>query len=144
MTQLFVGFWWIKLLGNHLFLSWTIYESIKCYLNEISYLDKSGKKNSVSAWHVKILNVRSHWFKMPGSLPHIFFRIPYQVVKEIQKLFLMETKMKKIIFACHALTHGTHLSWFPHIVLYIERLYQFCFFFTHNFIPPFEMGTLKE
>ena len=97
MTQLFVGFWWIKLLGNHLFLSWTIYESIKCYLNEISYLNKSVKKN-VSAWHIKISNVRSYWFKMPGSLPHIFFRIPYQLVKDMQKLFWIEMKKWKIIF----------------------------------------------
>ena len=46
-------------------------------------------------------------------MPHIFFRIPYQVVLDIQKLFWIGTKMKKMIFACHALTHGTHLSWFP-------------------------------
>ena len=95
VTQLFVVFWWIKWLGNHLFLLWKIHESIKCYLNEISYLNKSVKKKNVSVWHVKIINVRSHWFKSRGSLPHIFFRIPYQVVKDIQKLFWMETKMKK-------------------------------------------------
>ena len=112
ITQLFVVSWWIKWLGNHLFLLWKIHESIKCYLNEISCLKKSVKKN-VSAWHFKILHVWSHWFKTPGSLPHIFFRIPYQVVLDIQKLFWIGTKMKKIIFACHALTHGTHLSWFP-------------------------------
>ena len=113
VKQLFVGFWWIRWLENHLFLLWTIHESIKYYLNEILCLNKSVKKKNVSAWHVKILHVWSHWFKTPGSLPHIFFRIPYQVVLDIQKLFWIGTKMKKIIFACHALTHGTHLSWFP-------------------------------
>ena len=76
---IFVIFWWIKWPRNHLFLLWTILESMEKYLKEISYWNKSVKKR-VSVWHVKNLHVLSLWFKMPGRLPHISFRMSYQVV----------------------------------------------------------------
>ena len=76
VTQLFVGFWWIRWLENHLFLLWTIHESIEYHLNEILCLNKSVKKKTLVRDMSKFYMYGHIDLKRLGACPIYFLESP--------------------------------------------------------------------
>ena len=71
------------------------------------------KKKKVSVWHTMKWTSRLWLPKNSGSLHIMIFRYCGNISVSMQRYFLKVKGVKKFMFRCHTLTHGTDLRRLP-------------------------------
>ena len=74
------------------------------------------KKKKVSVWHTMKWTSRLWLPKNSGSLHIMIFRYCGNISVSMQRYFLKVKGVKKFMFRCHTLTHGTDLRRLPLIL----------------------------
>ena len=74
------------------------------------------KKKKVSVWHTMKLTSRLWLPKNSGSLHIMIFRYCGNISVSMQRYFLKVKGVKKFMFRCHTLTHGTDLRRLPQLI----------------------------
>ena len=78
------------------------------------------KKKKVSVWHTMKWTSRLWLPKNSGSLHIMIFRYCGNISVSMQRYFLKVKGVKKFMFRCHTLTHGTDLRRLPQWFTYIS------------------------